>query len=97
MLELVLRSEARIEILEAQDWYEAQAPGLGVEFARAVDAALALIQRYPEAFVRIDGERRRTLLRRFPYQILYRITEPAIVILACFHHRRDPSAYSSRR
>ena len=35
------RPEARAEVLEARSWYEAHSPGLGLEFARAVDAALA--------------------------------------------------------
>lgn len=38
---VVLRPEAEQELLEAQAWYESKALGLGFEFARAADAAVA--------------------------------------------------------
>ena len=37
--------------MEAQAWYEARAKGLGLEFARSVDAAVEAAARNPEAFV----------------------------------------------
>lgn len=40
---LVFRPEARAEVREARERYEAQSPGLGLEFARAVEAVLATI------------------------------------------------------
>ena len=40
-MELVFRPEAIQELLAAQAWYEARSVGLGFEFARAVDAAIA--------------------------------------------------------
>jgi plasmid stabilization system protein ParE len=56
----------------------------------------AILERAPEAFPDGSG-RRRALVRRFPYQVIYRVEEDAVVVLACFHHRRDPEAYRSRR
>ena len=38
---VVLRPEAEGELLKAQAWYELKALGLGFEFARAADAAVA--------------------------------------------------------
>jgi len=38
---VVLRPEAEQELLETQTWYESKALGLGFEFARAADAAVA--------------------------------------------------------
>lgn len=94
---LVFLPEARAELRAARAWYDAQAQGLGDEFARAIDAVMAILRRNPETFARIDDERRRALVRRFPYQVLYRIEADAIIVLACFHHRRDPAQYESRR
>ncbi len=59
---IAFRPEARTELLEAKAWYERQAPGLGLEFARAVDASIASIVRTPEAYPLIEGECRRALL-----------------------------------
>jgi hypothetical protein len=44
---VVLRPEAEQELLEAQAWYESKALGLGFEFARAADAAVASALRKP--------------------------------------------------
>ena len=40
-MRILFRPEARAELLEAQAWYESRATGLGLEFARVVDAAVA--------------------------------------------------------
>lgn len=49
-MQVVFRPEAENELLEAQAWYEKISPGLGYEFARAVDVSIAKITRTPKAF-----------------------------------------------
>ncbi|HEY9106710.1 MAG TPA: hypothetical protein VIN58_08510 [Roseateles sp.] len=39
-MHVLFRPEARIELFDAQAWYEARALGLGLEFVRAFEAAL---------------------------------------------------------
>lgn len=90
------RPEARLDALEAQAWYETQSPGLGLEFARALDAAVESALRMPLAFREIEGSCRRTLMRRFPYSVIYRPESNGILVFAVFHHRRDPSNWSNR-
>ena len=95
---LVFRREARAEVRAARDWYDERAPGLGLEFARAVDAAIAAIRQNPEAYPLVEGDIRRAILRRFPYNIFfYREAADELVVLACLHHRRDPEAWRARR
>ncbi len=48
-MRILFRPEARMEVLEAQAWYEDRAPGLGHEFARALEAAIASTVRFPES------------------------------------------------
>lgn len=92
-MRLVFRPEARRELLEAQAWYEARAAGLGFEFARAVDAAVAQALRMPMAHPSIDEAFRHVLLRRFPYSIIYHASGSEIVVVSCFHHRRRPDSW----
>lgn len=40
---------------------------------------------------------RQALVRRFPYRVLYRLLGEEIVVVACFHARRDPSNWKLRR
>ena len=51
-MRVLFRPEARSELLEAQAWYESRATGLGLEFARVVEAAVASASRSPTAFHR---------------------------------------------
>jgi plasmid stabilization system protein ParE len=88
--------EATSELLNAVDWYEASSPGLGGEFLRAFDATTAFIERNPAAYPRIRGSVRRAVMRRFPYSVIYTSGERGIMILACFHGRRDPERWKQR-
>jgi len=85
------RPEVATELLEAVDWYQARAPGLGAEFLRSLDAALAAIQRN-----RLLGNARRAVLRRFPYSVIYEPSHDEIPIVACIHGRRDPQRWQKR-
>ena len=93
---LQFRPEARLDILEARAWYEERAEGLGSEFARAVDGAASGILRFPKAFPTVHGQVRKAVLRRFPYSLLFLIDGDELVVLGCFHHRRDPRTWTDR-
>lgn len=95
-MRVVFRPEARAELLEAGAWYEARAAGLGLEFARSVDAAVASAMRNPEAAGLIAVGCRRILLRRFPFSLVYRARADELVVLAVFHHRRSPDRLRRR-
>lgn len=68
---LMFRPEARAEVHKAQEWYDGLVPGLGSQFALAVDLAITLILRHPAAFPIVHGAARKAVLRRFPYSIIY--------------------------
>lgn len=96
-MRIVFRPEAQTEALQARDWYEARTPGLGLEFAHAVEAAVARIARNPEGFPGTGvADCRRILLRKFPYSLIYRAAEDILLIVAVFHHRRDLLAAAVR-
>jgi toxin ParE1/3/4 len=94
---VVFRAEARAEVREARAWYAGRAPGLGREFGRAVAAAVEEIRGNPELYPFVEEDIRRAILWRFPYQVLYYVEGEDVVVLACFHHRRDPDEWRSRR
>ena len=95
-MRVLFRPEARREVIEASDWYERHSEGLGTEFVRALDAAVEGARRNPDAFPVLIGDFRRVLLRRFPYSLVYRLHGDSLVVLACFHHRRNPQFLSRR-
>jgi plasmid stabilization system protein ParE len=77
-------------------WYEQRAQGLGSEFLRAVEAVIAVIEQYPKQNPIVLGLARRAVLRRFPYSVIYIESESEILVLACFHGRRDPRRLQAR-
>lgn len=94
---IVFRSEAQAEFEDAAAWYEAQRPGLGEEFfleiARSIEKAAESPLQYPAIF----GDVRRTVARRFPFAIYYRVRSESMVVLAIFHGQRDPTVWKERR
>lgn len=95
-LRVSFRPQARAEVRKAKAWYEEQVQGLGRDFARTLDAAVAAIAERPEAFPKVYGEFRQCVMRRFPYSIFFRITASAIVVIAVHHQSRDPAVWQGR-
>ena len=87
------------EFSEAVRWYEDRRSGLGSEFFEAIAATLSLIETNPEigTTVSTDGQTRRALVARFPYQVVYRLRPTEIVIAAIAHLKRRPAYWKHRR
>jgi plasmid stabilization system protein ParE len=87
---------AEADVEEAFAWYEAQRPGLGEAFRRALDVAVASIEEHPEAYAVLHRETRRVLLPTFPYGLYYRVLESGLLVIACMHGKRHPRTWRSR-
>jgi plasmid stabilization system protein ParE len=87
---LVVRDAAEADIAEAALWYEKRAHGLGFDFLRATDVALAEIRRNPRSFPVVHRAVRRALMNRYPYGLFFVVTEDTVIVLACMHARRRP-------
>jgi plasmid stabilization system protein ParE len=96
VIKITFRPEAEAELLAAKAWYEQRSPGLGFEFARAVDSAIAKALRNPLAYSRIADEFRHIVLRRFPYSVIYLPNVDELLVVACFHHRREQDSWQGR-
>jgi plasmid stabilization system protein ParE len=93
----VFRPQADQEVQSARQWYEEQRPGLGVDFAKAIDDAVERIASNPLAFPAVHGETRRAVVRQFPYGIYFRVLMDDIVITSVIHGRRDPRRWQTRQ
>ncbi len=94
---LVFRPEAEAELLEARGWHDEQLAGLGNAFAADLASVVTRIVQNPLASSRVYGETRRTLLRRFPYAVYFRVLADEVVVLAVMHGHRYPRRWQSRR
>ena len=91
----VIRPEAEAELIEAATWYEQKSPTLATRFAQD-GSTLTKVVNNPLLFQLIDNEIRRAPVAGFPYRVLYAVSDDEIVILSCFHGRRDPKRWQSR-
>jgi plasmid stabilization system protein ParE len=95
--EFVLRPATVADLRKAYRWYEAERPGLGEEFLRAVRATIGSVVTTPLAYAVVHRETRRALVARFPYGVFFRLVGETIVIVACYHLHRKPASWKRRR
>lgn len=88
--------QAEKEFNEAIRYYEQKEAGLGADFAIEVRYSIDRIIAQPEAWPVLKGEIRRTLLRRFPYGVLYSAEPQGVFIVAVMHLNRSPEYWKSR-
>lgn len=95
-LQPFFRAAARLEYDEAAGWYEAQRPGLGVEFVAEIELALQQACESPQRFPRMLSDVQCIRVRRFPYSIFFRARGDQLVVISVFHVRRDPVIWRER-
>ncbi|MFN0278850.1 MAG: type II toxin-antitoxin system RelE/ParE family toxin [Pyrinomonadaceae bacterium] len=93
---LLIRPEAEADIEESFNWYEAECPGLGQEFRKALRHTVARIRSSPQSFPLVHRQIRRALVNRFPHAFFYFLADKTIVVTACIHHKRDPKIWKRR-
>jgi plasmid stabilization system protein ParE len=88
--------EAEAEFVQAIEYYEECEVGLGYDFAVEVYSAIERTMAYPKAWPIIEEDIRRSLVRRFPYGILYAEEDEELLIVAVMHLHRDPDYWKHR-
>jgi toxin ParE1/3/4 len=91
-----LLPEAEFDIAEAAMYLEARVPGLGSRLADQVDHAIQILQENPYAGADVEGGARKLVVRRFPYNLIYRVLSDHVLILALAHHARRPGYWQNR-
>ena len=87
---------AEIELDQAVQWYNAQAPGLGDAFLIEVLSAADRIAQLPQAWHPLGEGLRRCRLSRFPYGLIYAIENGDVLVLAVAHLHRRPEYWRDR-
>jgi plasmid stabilization system protein ParE len=87
---------ARAELIDAQDWYEAEAPGLGRRFRAEIDSVVRRMTDNPRQFPMVFKTLRRARAKKFPYSLFFLIEPDTLLVVACFHSSRDPRHWQKR-
>ena len=96
MLRVAFRRAAKDEFEDAAAWYDNQRSGLGEEFAVEIEQAILGAAAAPERYPVVFGDVRRTVARRFPFAIYFRVRSNRLIVLAVFHGRRNPVIWKRR-
>ena len=88
--------EAETEALRAYFWYENQRLGLGEDFKIFLDLKIESLKKNPKAASYIYKNIQSSKIKRFPYNIIYRIDNYQIQIIAIFHYSRNPKEWRKR-
>lgn len=89
--------EAEEEFNKAIDYYEAIEPGWGYDFALEVHSTIQRSADFPTAWTVLEGEVRRSLVRRFPYGVLYSEAPDGIFVIAVMNLHRTPGYWKNRK
>jgi len=96
-VKLLLRPAAVADLRATRDYYEQAGSRLHEQFAQELDRLFARLEAFPRSARVVVGYEpvRRALLRRFPYAVFYRLTEPddRIDVLRIVHTTRSAHSW----
>ncbi|MDO8346429.1 MAG: type II toxin-antitoxin system RelE/ParE family toxin [Rugosibacter sp.] len=97
-MKLVVAPLALAELHDAAAFYTLKANvELGLAFVAEFERTANFVLANPLLGAVFRGTRRRYILRRFPYSIIYQLTAEELRILAVAHHRRRPGYWVHRK
>ena len=101
-MKLNVLPRAQLSALDAAIWYDDREDGLGSVFLDAWDETLAKIETNPFLYGKIEAEYgdrdlRCTMLHRFPYVVVFQITDSSYCdVLDVLHSKRDIAKWVQR-
>lgn len=87
---------AHEEFLGAVQFYTDQAPGLGEDFIGDLKSSIALLTEFPSLGSPAPSATRRVHLSRFPYSLVYHVSDDVIRVIAVEHQSRRPGFWRDR-
>ena len=95
-LPLEFHPDARMDAIEAYDWYAKRSQQAADAFHQELQDAGRAIQHLPKRWANYLLGTRRYLMKRFPFVVVYRVAADRIEILAVAHGRRKPGYWRGR-
>jgi toxin ParE2 len=95
-MEVVFHPEARAEVDESVEFYEARLEGLGLRFLAAVEATTDRVSATPNAGAPLTGGFRKRIVPGFPYTVIYRVWKDHVYLVAVAHQHRRPGYWRGR-
>ena len=97
-MKLVVTPPALADLHDAAAFYTLKANvELGLALVTEFERTANLLRDNPLLGAVFRSTRRRYILRRFPYSIIYQVAAEELRILAVAHHRRRPGYWTQRK
>lgn len=93
---LRLISKAENDVADAIEWYLGISAKVAADFLEELSTSFELLKTFPEAFPIVHLDLRMYVLRRFPYKVVYLVSEQVIVVHAVSHHKLEPKKWQQR-
>lgn len=90
-----LTSASESEFSDGAAYYESEASN-GTQFIQAVLNALRLLESFPFIGRPLGNRVRSYPIHKFPYSIIYHVTENEIVVISVAHQSRKPEYWIDR-
>ena len=96
MKKVRILADARREFNQEITYYEHERAGLGKRFRKAAEAAFLQVGASPEHGKPGVGGTRRTLVKGFPFSVVYLESEHEVMVYAVAHLSRNPGYWIER-
>jgi toxin ParE1/3/4 len=93
---LEFHPEAVFEARAARQWYAERSPLAAAVFMEEIERATKMIVEAPDRWPGFLHGTRRYLLRRFPFSVIYRVSETSVQVVAVAHAKRRPGYWKTR-
>ena len=94
---VIIQPEAEKDLDELYDYFEDQRSGLGFDLLAQLTEVIQLLEERPKLFQKVYKNKRRAVIKRFGCNIIYKIIDQDVYILAIMHGRRDPKNWRENR
>ena len=94
--EIIFHIEAETEVLEALEWYAERSAIAARAFVHELNRVVSLAVRSPQTWPRSFGNTRRIVFPRYPFELIFRLKDETVEIIAVAHQRRRPSYWADR-
>ena len=92
-----LHPDAEADLREAAEFYRKRAGNeLALTFIAEFEYSISLLLEHPVLGAIWRNGRRRLVMRRFPYSLIYNVVDQQLRILAVAHHSRRPGYWQDR-
>ena len=88
--QLIIKEEAKKDIIEAAHWYSLKVKGLEVRFIQQLEIVVTILLDNPKTYKKIYKHFRQAALKKFPYVVVYEYEEDVVIIYSVFHAKQNP-------